>query len=108
MSNVWKISSLNESNEQEFMLSIKENKLLHIFTLSDLKNAREKTARALGRRRQCSRGESVREDRVQTVKKHSFRVHGEEKVRLSHSFSKVIPQSLKLLRRLKNTSPTGE
>ena len=43
MPKAWKITSLNKCNEQEFMLSIRENKLLHIFTLFDVKNAREKT-----------------------------------------------------------------
>ena len=43
MSSAWKITSLNENNEQEFILSIRKNKLLHIFTLFDLKNARDKT-----------------------------------------------------------------
>jgi GNAT superfamily N-acetyltransferase len=43
MSSAWKIASLNENNEQEFMLSIRKNKLLHIFTLFDLKNKRDKT-----------------------------------------------------------------
>ena len=43
MSSTWKTTSLNERNQQKFMLSIKKNKLLHIFTLYDLKNARAKT-----------------------------------------------------------------
>jgi hypothetical protein len=43
MSSAWKITSLNEKNEREFKLSIMKNKLLHIFTLYDLKNARHGT-----------------------------------------------------------------
>ena len=43
MSSMWKITSLNKGNEQEFLFSLKKNKLLHIFTLFDLKNARDKT-----------------------------------------------------------------
>ncbi len=43
MTSAWKITSLNENNEQKFMVSIRKNKLLHIFTLFDLKNARDKT-----------------------------------------------------------------
>lgn len=43
MPSTWKITALNEDSEQKFMRSIRKNKLLHIFTLYDLKNAREKT-----------------------------------------------------------------
>jgi hypothetical protein len=43
MLDMWKIAALNEDNEQEFRFSLGKNKLLHIFTLSDLKNARDKT-----------------------------------------------------------------
>lgn len=34
---------MNEKNEKEFLFSLKKNKLIHIFTLFDLKNARSKT-----------------------------------------------------------------
>lgn len=43
MPSTWKITALNEDNEQEFRYSLGKNKLLHIFTLYDLKNARERT-----------------------------------------------------------------
>lgn len=43
MPSTWKITALNEDSEQKFMRSIRKNKLLHIFTLYDLKDAREKT-----------------------------------------------------------------
>jgi hypothetical protein len=33
---MWKTTSLNEGNEQEFLFSLKKNKLLHIFTFYDL------------------------------------------------------------------------
>jgi len=43
MSSLWKIASLDEKDEKEFLFSLKKNKLLHIFTLLDLKNAKDKT-----------------------------------------------------------------
>ena len=43
MSSMWKTTSLNEGDEQEFLFFLKKDKLLHIFTFYDLKNARGKT-----------------------------------------------------------------
>jgi GNAT superfamily N-acetyltransferase len=79
MSNAWKIASLNKDNEQEFMLSIRKNKLLHIFTLFDVKNARDKT-----------------EIWIATCNKRSgYLIRFDKKIIHTHGDSECLPQLLK-------------
>ncbi len=79
MSNAWKIVSLNKDNEHEFMLSIRENKLLHIFTLFDLKNARDKTEIWIAT---CN-------------KRRGYLIQFDKKIIHTHGDSECLPQLLK-------------
>jgi GNAT superfamily N-acetyltransferase len=79
MSSAWKITSLNENNEQEFMLSIRKNKLLHIFTLFDLKKARDKTEIWIASRNQ----------------RKGYLIQFDKKIIHTHGDSECLPQLLK-------------
>lgn len=79
MSSTWKITSLNERNEQKFMLSIRKNKLLHIFTLYDLKNARDKTEIWIASKNQ----------------KSGYLIQFNKKILHTHGNSECLPQLLK-------------
>jgi GNAT superfamily N-acetyltransferase len=79
MSSMWKITSLNEGNEQEFLFSLKKDKLLHIFTFYDLKNARDKT-----------------EIWIASKKKGSgYLIQFDKKIIHTHGNSECLPQLLK-------------
>ena len=87
MPKAWKITSLNKCNEQEFMLSIRENKLLHIFTLFDVKNARDKTEIWIASRNQ-RKGYLIQFD------KKIIHTHGDSEC-LPHLLKKIDAQEAK-------------
>ncbi len=79
MSSMWKTTSLNEGNEQEFLFFLKKDKLLHIFTFYDLRNARDKTEIWIASRN----------------KRSGYLIQFDKKIIHTHGNSECLPQLLK-------------